>query len=394
MRHPLIEGYLDLEDGYYENYYSGTILSDIQARWIAERDTLILRSLTANDYKREGQVLVEGSIQMKIDEKLPFRFHAAFHDFSFVQIDLVTAGANGAIEINGNLDSALAKGEVRINKGQFSIPEQIAKKLPDLQVVYKNAQQPLKPPIPSSYVPYPLHLDLNISAPNKVYVSGRGLQSEWKGNFVLGGTYTSIQPKGTLELINGEFNFSGRAFNLTDGSLTFKGGEKEMPYLDLSAMTEQKGVSIIAHLQGPLNSPQLTFQSIPPLPLSTIIALLLFGQDISEINGLQALQLAASVAKIAGEGPDVLESTRKTLGIDRLRIVSAPSNSDEGGEAIAIQVGKYVAKGVIVSISQTSENSAPNISIEVDIGGGFYFQAESDQVHEQGKFAFKWNRNY
>jgi translocation and assembly module TamB len=88
----------------------------------------------------------------------------------------------------------------------------------------------------------------------------------------------------------------------------------------------------------------------------------------------------------------MLENTRRALGIDRLRIVSEPTS--EGEETISIQVGKYVAKGVLVSISQNAENSAPNISIEVDIGKGFFFQAETDQLQEQGKFGLKWNKNY
>ena len=392
LKNPLLEGHVYLEDGYYENYYTGTQLTDIQADFLAEKDTLFLRTLKAKDNARKGSLLGDGSIRFRVDEKLPFQVHLAFKKFNFIQVGFIGAEADGAIDVKGDIQSAIAYGQIHVMESDISIPENLTKSPPNLQVVYKNAQKPPQFIQTSSYKPYPLHLDLQVDTPKGIVISGRGLESKWKGNFHLGGTYTSPQPKGNLELIQGEFNFSGRAFKLSRGVLSFSGGEKEMPHLDLTGALEQQGISIIANLQGPLNSPQLTFQSSPPLPLSAIIAHLLFGQDISEINGLQALQLATSVAKIAGESPDVLETTRKSLGIDRLRIISAPNA--EGGESVAIQVGKYVAKGVIVSISQSAENSAPNISIEVDIGSGFYFQAESDQIHEQGKFAVKWNRNY
>ncbi|MBS0626475.1 MAG: translocation/assembly module TamB domain-containing protein [Verrucomicrobia bacterium] len=392
LKNPLVEGYCRLEDGYYENYYTGTQLTDLNVEFLAEKDRLFLHSLKAKDGAGKGALLGDGVLYLRLDEKLPFQFHLAFQEFNFVQIGFIDAEANGAIDLKGTYESATAKGQIHVIDSKISIPENLTRSLPNLQVVYKNAQKPPEVLHQTPRKSYPFLLDLEVDAPKGVTISGRGLRSEWKGDFHLGGSLTSPQPKGTLELIQGEFSFSGRAFKLNRGSLTFSGQSKEMPHLDLTGSTEQQGISILANLSGPLNSPQLTFQSVPPLPLSAIIAHLLFGQDISEINGLQALQLATSVAKIAGETPDVLETTRRSLGIDRLRIVSTPD--DEGGESISIQVGKYVAKGVIVSITQGTEYSAPNISIEVDIGAGFFFIGETDQVHEQGKFAFKWNRNY
>jgi autotransporter translocation and assembly factor TamB len=392
LRHPRVEGSFHLEDGYYENYFTGTQLKNLTAEIIADQETLYLRSFTATDGNEQGKVYGEGSMHLRFDERLPFKCNFDFDQFNFVQLGFIGAEANSTIQIEGNLDSAIALGEVHILKSDLSIPENLSKKPPDLEVVYLNAQKPPQLPPESLDSPYPFRLNLKIDAPKGVIIAGRGLQSEWKGNFVLEGLYSSPQPKGKLELLDGEFTFSGRSFKLTRGSLLFTGQPREIPHLDISGTIEQQGISIIVNLQGPLLRPQLTFQSVPPLSLSAIIAHLLFGQDISEINGLQALQLATSVANIAGQSPDILEGTRRSLGIDRLRIVSNPGSED--GESISIQVGKYIAKGVIVSISQSTENSAPDITIEVDIGSGFFFQAESDQLHEQGKFGLKWNRNY
>ncbi len=167
-----------------------------------------------------------------------------------------------------------------------------------------------------------------------------------------------------------------------------------MPYLNLAAQIEVKDISITARLKGPLNNPQLTLQSVPPLPLSTIMSYLLFGQALAEINSFQALQLANSLASLAGQGPDVLESTRKALGVDRLNIVSVPSNDAEVEDAIAVQVGKYISEGVLVSYTQGAEDSSSNINIEIELKSGWVVQLESDQRQEQGKFTIKWNHNY
>lgn len=166
-----------------------------------------------------------------------------------------------------------------------------------------------------------------------------------------------------------------------------------MPQLNIAGRSDEQGISITVRLHGPLNEPQITFQSNPPLPFNSILSYLLFGQDISEITAFQALQLVNSAATISGGSPDILETTRKSLGIDRLRIVSRPSLGD-GEESIALQVGQYVAEGVIVSVSQGPEQSSTNISLEVDLSRGFVFQAETIQQEEQGKFTIKWSRNY
>ena len=149
----------------------------------------------------------------------------------------------------------------------------------------------------------------------------------------------------------------------------------------------------MAHLDGPLNSPTLTFTSSPPLPLSAIMSLLIFGQDISEITGFQAMQLAAMASALStGSGGGGLDSSGQYLGIDRLAVVS--SRSDGEGEQYALQVGKYVIKGVLVSVSQGASQGSSNVIVEVDLTHGFIFQAETQQEEEQGKFTIKWNVNF
>lgn len=389
--YPKMQGEIAFQDGFYENYYSGTQLKQIDAKIKADKNLLILHSFTAEDGPSTGTFAANGQMLLSMQDRFPFEIKAHFTHLQFAEIDLVTATANGQVDIEGNIHSATAKGAIQIEKCNLTIPDHLAHTLPDLEVTYRNPIHPT-PVLDESYEPYPLFLDLDITAPTDVTIQGRGLTSIWKGDFHLGGTYTSLAAKGTLELIDGEFNFSARTFKLKEGSLSLSGIEHQMPYLNLAGEMETKGVMITARLQGPLDNPQLTLRSSPPLPLGSIMSYLLFGQDISEIGGFEALQIATSLASLAGTGPDVMESTRQTLGVDRLRVVSNPT--DGGGETVALQVGKYVAKGVLVSFTQGAEESSTNISVEVEIKGNIVFQIESDQRQEQGKFTLKWRLNY
>lgn len=388
---PLVKGNLRFKNGSYENYYTGTELTQIEAEIIAEKNDLILSSFSAVDRPTSGKLDAAGKLQLLQSALYPFKIDVSIDRLLFSEIDLVSATATGKLLIEGNALSAIAKGDIYLENATLTIPDHIARPLPDLEVSYKNAIHPVEA-ITKKSSPYPLNLDLNIKAPAKITISGRGLESEWRGDFHLGGTYTELAAKGKLELIEGEFKFSSKSFQLTEGSLTFTGKEHQMPLLNLAAQNETKGILITARLKGPLDNPQLTLLSNPPLPLGSIMSYLLFGQDISEIGSFQALQIATSLASFAGTGPDVMESTRKTLGVDQLRVVSEPN--EEGGETIALQVGKYITKGVLVTYTQGPDESSTNISVEIELKRNLLFQIESDQRQEQGKFTLKWNLNY
>lgn len=388
LARPLVSGSIKVENGAYENYYTGTILSQMSAQLLAEKNHLYLKNLKALD-PDGGTFDASGQVHLLRKDQYPFRLDCDFTNFRFAQVDLVTALANGDLHIKGNAGSATLSGDVVVTDATLTIPSHIAKPLPELKVTYRNPIRQV-PPNEPAYKPYPLFLDLKVSAP-KVAIEGRGLQSEWRGDFDLGGTFTSIATQGKLELIQGQFSFSSRNFKLTEGALLFSGVEHQMPRINLAGTMETKGILITARLSGPLDDPQISLQSNPPLPMGSIMSYLLFGQDVSEIGGFQALQIATSLASLAGTGPDVMESTRKSLGVDRLRVVSDPA---EGGDTVALEVGKYVAEGVLVSLTQGTEESSTNISVEIELKNNFIFEIQSDQRQEQGKFTLKWNLNY
>lgn len=394
LDNPHLIGNCDFSDAYYQNYFTGTELHNIQARFQADKTLLNLLSLSAQDSQKKGTFDAKGSIALLPKKQFPFQFNVNFTRFNSATFDLVTAESDGTLQIKGDLKSAIATGHLNILESDITIPSRIPRSIPHLEVIYKNAIAPPSLPIQTPYAAYPLQLDLTVDAPDGIFISGRGLESEWKGTFHIQGTQTNPASTGKIELIKGVFLFSGREFKLTEGSLTFSGEENAMPVINLAANIEIKDISITAYLKGPLNNPQITLQSSPPLPMGTIMAYLLFGQDLADISSSQALKLASSIASIAGDGPGILEQTKKSIGIDRIQIITVPSATAEGGETMAIQVGKYVAEGVLVSFSQGAENSSSNISIEVDVQGGLTFILESDQAQEQGKFTFRWSKTY
>lgn len=393
-RKPTFTGKALFQNGNYENYYTGTVFEDLTASFSFHQQELFMTSLKGKDLD-EGILSGSGKMTLSTKRYFPFQAEVEFDDLILVNIDLVQGKANGVTTISGNTKGALAKGNVEVSKANFNIPDRLSFPIPSLPVTFVNrTTSPFHKEEIDLYQrsPYPLKLDFNVSAPKDVYIKGRGLTSEWKGTFHIGGTYDDILAKGDLELVKGDFLFGGKTFKLTTGLFAFSGESNVPPYFEISGKVEQSGITIIASLKGKLTSPRLTFRSLPPHPVSAILSYLIFGQDISEISPIQAAQLAATAATLAGEGPDILELTRKSLGLDRLAVISTPSK--EGVEGAALQVGKYLTKGVLFSVSQGTDPSSGNLNIEVDLTHGFIFEAETLQQQEQGKFSLKWHKNY
>ena len=294
----------------------------------------------------------------------------------------------GPLYITGNSKSALAEGNLTVSYATIRIPDHLPYDLPQLPVTFINRPPYLNDEQISSASIFPLHIDLELTAEQDVHVEGKGLSSEWEGSVRLTGTNTTVAANGSLSLLSGQYLFSGKIFKLTDGEIAFNDKPTPSAYLNLSGELGLSDMEVTAQLRGPLTSPQLTFQSNPHMPTSSILARILFNKDISDISHPEALQLANTLMSLSGgAGPDVLEAIRKRIGVDRLTIVPAKEGSDQ----IAVQIGKYLTKGVLITLSQSATSS--QVIVEVELKKGFIFQAET-QEEEEGKFSLKWRKSY
>jgi hypothetical protein len=393
LAHPDVKGTLSLHNGRYENYLVGTEFIDLNATWVARRHELILTSLSAKDGQRKGKIEGTGTLSLLMQDHFPFRFAGHFARITAVNTQWVQAELNGTVELSGDLTMAQVRGEAHLVESDVSIPEHIPISHPDLVVTYLHAPERESMRATLTKTPYPLFFDYTIRAQDQIFISGRGLSSEWKGDVTVTGTNTNLELKGRYDLLSGEFHFGGRTLTLTEGSLIFGGKPNTFPQLNLAANIELSQVSILARLQGPLNNPILSFRSTPSLPTSVVLSFLLFDEDLSELNAIQAAQLMASLGSLSRESPSILERTRQALGVDRLRIVATPLDT-QGGQTYALQVGKYVSRGVLFSVTQGAQGDSTNLGVEVDLGKGLIFQVEAQQEQEQGKFSLKWNVNY
>jgi len=384
LAEPLLQGTLEWRQGSYENYFTGMVCRDIEAHASAEGKLIRLHALRGSD-ENNGKLSGTGTIELK--DNLPFSFDAVADNLKTFDLEWIAVSLSGPVRISGDTYSTLAKGEVTVSRADISIPKQLPLDLPILPITFINEPTYLKHAIHSPKPAYPFHYDGLFHAPKTIFLSGRGLDCELEGDLHIIGKNLAIDATGNLRLVKGKFAFAGKQFTLTQGEVTFAKEPRPSGYLNLSGTLALSDLTVTAMLRGPFDAPQLTFQSTPMLPTSSILARILFNKDVTELSATQALQLAETIVTLSGDsGTNVLETIRQSLGIDRLNI-SSSGDSDR----VSVQIGKYLTQGVMITLSQSTESS--QVIVEVELKGGFLLQAET-QEDDQAKFSLKWNMNY
>jgi translocation and assembly module TamB len=205
-------------------------------------------------------------------------------------------------------------------------------------------------------------LDLEISAPSRVFVRGRGIDAELGGSLRLTGTTAAIVPSGGFSLIRGRLDILGKRLVLSDADLQLEGDF--VPQILISASTESDGITSFVTIEGPANAPDVTFSSVPELPQEEVLSRLLFGRGLDTISAFQAAQLANAVAVLAGRGGEgLIGRLRKSFGLDDLDVTTA-----EDGSA-ALKAGKYISENVYTEVEVGQEGKS-QISLNLDVRPG------------------------
>jgi len=378
---PSLFGNIDVQGGFYTNYFVGISIKDAVMHGVAKGNTIVFDKITATDGEKGTS---QSSAIFHLKPHLPYELNGTLDHFRILQFDWLTALCSGPMNITGTLDGALAKGDLTIDEADVKIPEQLPIDLPVLPVTFIHQPVELVQASTSRESSFPFQYDLTIRGRDNIQLSGRGLKSELEGDLHIIGKNLTVSAEGVMKTKKGKFSFSGKDFIITQGEVIFS---EAGSFLNIAGNLDLPSLSVTVYLRGAFSSPQLTFQSNPPLPTSSILAHILFNKDISELSPTQALQLADTIVTLSGgTGPNVLETIRKNLGIDRLNI----SASQETGK-VSVQIGKYLTEGVMITLNQSTESS--QVIVEVELKGGFVLQAET-QEDDQAKFTFKWNKNY
>jgi autotransporter translocation and assembly factor TamB len=300
-------------------------------------------------------------------------------DFRVLGRDLAVVAASGTVAVTGPLAAPRVVARIQTDQGDVRVPASLPKDVARIEVVEVNGRggRAGRAETGKTAPALPASLDIQIGVPGRIFVRGRGLDSEWRGQLAIAGTSDAPRIAGSLQAIRGTVDVLGKTFRVTQGEITFGGGAAIDPVLDITAEVAAADITAQVMLKGPVSAPKLTMSSSPVVPQDEILARVLFGRGLGQITTAEGLQVAATAASLAGGGFDVLDKVRGTLGLDRLGFGSAansltsarskPAANGAAASNAALTAGKYVAEGVYVGAQQGLTPGSSKAVVEVEI---------------------------
>lgn len=319
-----------------------------------------------------GRIAVNGPVALSggFDTNLGIDFDIVLEDPK-----LYTADVEGALRISGPLaGGARIAGSITIDGAEIAVPSSGLTAIGDLPPIeHIRSPRPVRrtldragqtlngsDPAAEGDGGGPAYgLDLTINAPGRVFIRGRGLDAELGGTLRLTGTSANPVTSGGFELVRGRLDILEQRFDLDEGRISFQGGL--IPYIRLVAITQTETIEASIVVEGPADAIEVTFESVPDVPQEEIVAQIFFGRGLDQLSPLQALQLANSVAILAGRGSGgLLENLRGSAGLDDLDVTT-----DADGN-VALRAGKYVSDNVYTDV-QVNQNGEATISLNLDV---------------------------
>jgi translocation and assembly module TamB len=392
LERPEVTGRLAIQEGEYENLEMGTLLRDLELLVELDGQRATLTRLTARD-GGSGSLSATGAIDLLPEQGFPTDLTAEFKTIHLVRRDDVTASSSGRLQLQGTARAAKLTGRLQTELVEIRIPDRLPADIVDLKAVEEGAVSLPATAPPSDTArdrPFQLPLDVAVEMPRRVFLRGRGLDSEWAGKLAVAGTIERPEVKGKLEMVRGQVAVVGKTFKFERGSVDFVGGETIDPLLDIKAGHEGQDLSVTVEVGGRASDPSIALSSSPDLPQDEIVSRLLFGKTTTQLSALEAAQLATAAAELSGTGGGgILEGMRRSLGVDVLRIETV---GDGDAASAGIAAGKYVTEDIYLGVTQGTAAESGTVEVEVEVSPHIFIDTEVDQTGESNVgIKFKWD---
>lgn len=390
---PQVHGKATLANATFELPYLGLSFVQLQAQIFLNGTTATLTHLDGSDGK-DGRVTGNGKISLDAAQGFPFDIGFHVEHSYFQPSDYAEATANADLRLRGDARGSLLEGNFTADEVKIKMPNRISALARSVEVHYVN--QPSHQPSPTRYSPppsqdWPLVLNVEINDSGNTKITGTDWTSQWKGHLMMTGTKDAPLYNGSYTIVNGEYKYNGKAFHIREGTITFNGDLDKKTNVYVVASRDMDALTADIVLKGPMNNPGITFRSNPPMSQREILSWILFDTGMTDITPFQGNQLNESITELNLESdkPDMLTRIRNRIGIDKIDISRSHPESNE----VSLQVGKYISRGLLISIQKSVTAESNRVGIEADLINNFKAQAEIGD-NAEGQLHLKWKKDY
>lgn len=356
IKHPQANGGIWLWGGKAKVVPTGVTLDAVNLTASISPEAIFLHDLNARS--KDGAIDMWGRIALDSYRPAAIDMSLKMSNWPAITTSEYVAYTAANLRLNGTLEAPKLGGKVEVLWGVAKpdlafLNSDAIKEDHTIQIVYDGVAPPPPPPAPPS--PFTnvfrnLAIDLLAQIHRDTWIKVGGSAAELEGKVHVGkkpeGPVTLV---GAIHSVRGQIALVGPPLNLQKGDLTFTGGAKIDPTLDIVAQRQLPQYTVSANIGGTATKPTLTFSSEPQMSQADILSVLMFGQPTSQLNNSQQASLQSQAATMAGSyaANQIGQSVADALGLKALQF------SVESGMA---SVGTYLTQDVFLSASQ---NLAP-----------------------------------
>jgi translocation and assembly module TamB len=353
--HPLVAGVLRAQSLRYENVSLGAAIDDIAIDGRFTGAHLEISKLTGK--AGNGTLSGSGWADLSAANGFPVKLELLMNKAQLARSDTISATTSGSLAVtNDRTKGALVSGDLTLDTARYQIARQGPAGAAELTGVRRKGDPLVEVSTTDRAAaatgpPSVWKLDVRVHARDGIFVSGMGLEAEWRSDLHVTGDVRHPVVLGDVDLVRGTLSFAGRRLDLSRGVIHLNGTEPPNPTLDLEASSTVEDVTATIDIRGTAEKPEITFASTPTLPQDEVLSRLLFGTSVTQLSPVQAVQLAAALNSLRGGrgGPNPLGKLRQLTGIDRLGVVSADTAT---GQSTAVAAGKYITNKIYLEVTE------------------------------------------
>lgn len=375
------EGGFTLTGGTFSDKQTGVELREILARVSFDQAGARLDEFSARDQK-DGRITGSGVARGLKDGEV----NITTQGIRLPNRPDVRAVASGPLSLKWTQDGMTLSGDINVEEATLATPR-TDQGIPQLDVIEINrpgeADETEADKREEAVVR--AHLDVRVKAPGRVFVRDRGLDSEWSLDLRVTGTSTNPRVFGEARLVRGRFTLAGRVFDAESGLIRFNGAPEEA-LINLAAEMTSPEITARIVLSGPVSDPAIELSSTPALPQDEILPQALFGRASEDLSALEAAQLAASLAQLAGQASlDIAGAARDLVGLDRLDV-------RETGTGLRVAGGKYLTRDVYLEVARTGIGETET-QVEWRVRPQLFLISAFDPKGDR-RLSVRWRREY
>jgi translocation and assembly module TamB len=391
-REPDVEGRAEVAGGAFSGAGLPQGLHNAAGQFAFNRDRLVIERLTADSdggrMEARGEVGLRGAMVLNVAvEARSFRVPIRRDSWGRVNADL---------NVIGTRLEPTVKGQVRVEEARINIPERLIPSLREIRIVDtpEELRRPARQPEGALVsLQRSVAVDVTLTADNRVFVKGRGLDAEFAINMqAVKDRQGPLRLAGTAQAVRGTFNIKGKRLVIERAEALFRGLPEPNPEISARLSYDVKDITVVITVTGSMDSPQVNITSEPPTDQTNVYSYLFFGRPADQLKGGEGSVLQQQVAGLVGSGAaqELAGVLGQQLAIDTLDVT--PAEGELGIQAVSL--GKYLTKDLFVTFQRSFGIEAENqVRINYRLSKRFSVESQFGSERTTGVDIF-WNYDF